>query len=102
MTEKAKKWSRIINAQEASGLSPKEYAQEHELNLRHLRDWRYRLGRSKGKKIPVTAIEFVEVAPLMPAKSAELYLVLNKIDVTVIVDEWTNMTLLKQTLEALC
>jgi len=102
MTKKGKYWTRIIDEQEASGLSPKDYAIEHKLNVRRLWDWRSRLGRTKTKKRPAKPGAFVEVELIQSPISGEVYLNLTDFKVTAVINHQTDMALLKKTLEALC
>ncbi len=96
-TPAAERWSEVIDEQEASGLTIREFARQRDLKASTLSWWRSRLGRARRR----AESAFVEVVT-EPAETHGLTLTLTGMGVDVKVDLSTDMTLLRRVVDALC
>lgn len=102
-TPAAQRWTRIIDQQEASGLTIRAFAETVGVNPRTLAWWRWELGRTQAKKPEPSALAFVEVAlePEADRDAAPLVIELDGCDAHIRVDARTDLRLLRRVLEAL-
>lgn len=102
-TPAAKRWTALIDQQEASGLTIRAFAEQVDVNPRTLAWWRCQLGRSKKRK-PSTFVELAVVeTPTEPhASDNTVVLALDAYPAHVVVDQATDLGLLKRLLAALC
>lgn len=106
-TPAATRWSKLIDEQEDSGLSVRDFAANRGLNASTLAWWRSRLGRNRrpSEAAPVGPV-FDE---LVVAGAAQTLLVegtvviaIERINAHVVVDRETDLHLLRLVLDALC
>ena len=103
-TPAARRWTAIIDEQEASGQTIRAFAEDRGLNVSTLSWWRCHLGRSRARKAgkrdqPVT---FDEVAIAGDKKQGTVVLAFDQLDAHVVIDQDTDLTLLRDVLDALC
>ena len=105
-TTAAERWSVLVDEHEASGLSIRAFAAQAEVNPRTLAWWRSRLGRSKKRKQTGFVELTVAAAPTPPVEAAEVdptvVVALDGYAAHVVVDQVTDLALLKRVLKALC
>lgn len=94
----ADRWTEILDRQDATELSAREFAAREGLNARTLAWWRSRLGRQKPSPSAAATCAFVEVRTATPALRVRLGVG----DAYVLVDEHTELGLLRAVLAALC
>lgn len=101
------RWTGIIQDQESSGLSPKQYALRTGINPKSLSWWRWNLRRNHTKSQPLVAGSFTEltvtepVAARKPSQSP-VRLVLEDYRAHLVVDDDTDLTLVRRLLESVC
>lgn len=106
-TPAATRWSRLIDEQEASGLSLRDFAAERDLNPSTLAWWRSRLGRGRARGEPLAAQPVfdqlaVESTGPAPRPEGTVVIVLERLEAHVVVDHETDLALLRQVLDTLC
>ena len=105
-TPAATRWAAIIERQEASGQTIRAFAAANDLNPSTLGWWRSRLGRAKKagprKKRKRTAATFSELKVAEHPEDRTVVVALEQLDAHIVVDEQTDLALLRQILEALC
>jgi hypothetical protein len=107
-TPAAKRWNAIIDEQETSGQTIRAFAERRGLNVKTLSWWRCQLGRSRPQKPskrpptsdPQAFVELNVAAP--PALEGTVVIAFEHIDAHVVVDQDTDLALLRAVLEALC
>jgi len=101
-TPAAARWSAIIDRHEASGLSVREFAAANDVHPGTLSWWRWRLGRTRGRRTRSPFVELV-VAESQPDNVAQpLVLTLDDLGACIAIHHDTDLLLLRRTLEALC
>ena len=99
-TKAAKRWTKIIDEQEASGLTIAEFARRNNIKSGSLSWWRSTLGRTRKRTTNAAFLELVieEQEPVsvgitvrLPSRGVEL-----------VVDEATSLGLVRKLVEALC
>ena len=93
-TPAARRWSKLIEEQEASGQSIRVFAASRGVNARTLGWWRSKLKRERQAEF----VEFRVAAPSAPPVLVELERYGARLPVT----ESTDLALLRKTLESLC
>jgi transposase-like protein len=109
-TPAATRWSKVIDEQEASGLSVRDFAAEHDVNPSTLAWWRSRLGRGRRPSEPVAQPASAPVFDeLVVASAGQTLLVegtvviaLERIEAHIVVDRETDLHLLRLVLDVLC
>ena len=100
----ASRWRVLVEAQAASGLPIREFARQRDVNASSLSWWRSRLRRTSAgtAQAPAEAAPaFAELTVSAPAPRDRLVLTLDRVKVSVVVDQQTDLALLRQVLEAL-
>lgn len=101
-TPAAKRWSAIIDRQEASGLTIRQFAKDNDLNPGTLTWWRTKLKRNPRKPAD-KKVDFLSVAVSSDRPATKsVVLALDNLDAHVVVDRDTDMALLRDLLGALC
>jgi hypothetical protein len=106
-TPAAKRWTAIIDEQETSGQTIRAFAERRGLNVKTLSWWRCQLGRSRPQKrlkrspTPDTQ-SFVEVNVDVPSVEGTVVIAFEHIDAHIVVDQDTDLALLRAVLGALC
>lgn len=95
LTPAARRWSAVIDEQEASGESIRAFARARGLNPSTLSWWRSRLGRTSGRPAP-----FVELVLQEP--SAPVVMQFPDLGLHVSVEPDTDLDLLRRVLDLLC
>ena len=103
-TQAATRWSRLIDQHESSGLTIGAFAKKHGLNAHSLAKWRSRLGRTRPYKPRSTFVELklAEPAAAEVTEDPTVVLALDGYAAHVVVDNATDLTLLKRMLKTLC
>lgn len=96
---KAEKWALLIDELDASGLSVAKFAEARELKLGTLNYWRKKFGRlrSSGR-----SPSFMEVIVGEGPASGSVILSLTSSGARVVVDEHTDLVLLRRLVASLC
>jgi len=104
------RWSKVIDLQEKSGLTTREFARAHQINPNTLSWWRWALGRTRTTKNRSAFVE-VKISEPRPSFSDEraavtgaagLEISLNHLEATLRVSPATDLQLLRNVLEVLC
>jgi transposase-like protein len=98
-TPAARRWSKLIEEQAASGQSTRAFAAERGVNPRTLAWWRSKLKRSEKGSSP-TFVE-LRVAPT-PSALGTVEVELERYGARVLVAGDTDLSLLRRVLESLC
>ncbi len=98
-TPAAVRWSSIIDRLEASGQTLREFAAANDLNRKTLEWWRRKLGRSRPRSGRKAA--FTELVVTQP-QSKPIAIALDSYAARVVVDDRTDLSLVRRVLEALC
>ena len=100
------RWSKVIDAQEESGLTTREFARTHQINPNTLSWWRWALGRTR---ITKNKSAFVELKISEPTSSfgdesatARLEISLVHLGATLQVGPSTDLQFLRTVMKALC
>ena len=97
----AQHWAELVAHHEQSGMTIRQFAQDHDINPHTLSYWRSKLGRTA-----VKPAAFVEVAVLPTATSSPnttpMAIRLDRYAATVEVSADTDLAQLRAVLEALC
>ena len=104
-TPAAVRWSRLIEQQEGSGQSIREFAADNDLNPNTLAWWRWELGRTRPRvRRPPPFVELVVADPEPePDKTNQsVAIMLDAFDARVVVDHRTDLAVVRRLLEALC
>ena len=106
-TPAATRWSKLIDQQEASGLSVRDFAAEHDLNPATFAWWRSRFGRGRSRSDLVAAqpvFDQLAVGSVVPTAPHDgtVVVAIERIDVHIVVDRETDLGLLRLVLDALC
>ena len=101
MPRAADRWHAIIDRYEASGQTLREFAEANGLNRNTLSWWRWELGRSRVVRRP-SFVEFVVADDDSPARASSVIIELGTIGARVVVEDDTNLDLLRRVAEALC
>jgi transposase-like protein len=106
----ATRWARIVEQCSASGLSAREFADQHDLNRHTLMWWRWKLGQ--GARQDRRGIDFVDLMVQEPERRlnpdtgggrvTNLVVRLDEFAASVVVDRDTDLGLLRRVLGALC
>ncbi len=94
----AQRWAKIIDEQEASGLTIREFAQRNGIKLGTLSWWRSHLGRTRRR---TAASRFLEVV-VGEAPQPGLTLTLPHLRAELVIDHSSDLTLVRKLLHALC
>src|SRR5688500_3223485 len=97
-TRAASKWASIVERQEQSGQSIGEFAAQHGLNPRTLSWWRWNLGRTERVAAPSPFVEGKLNRPVVPT----VVLAFDDYRVHIVVDQETDLELLRKLLDSLC
>jgi transposase-like protein len=98
-TPAARRWSKLIEEQAASGQTTRAFAAERGVNPRTLAWWRSKLKRAE-EASPSTFVELrVAAAPAVPGT---VDVELERYGARVLVDGDTDLSLLRRVLESLC
>jgi len=103
-TPAARRWSALIEKHDASGLTIKAFAAQNNVNAGTLAWWRSELKRKRTRN-PGAFVELKVADKLAPEPQLEdrtVVLALDDIVAHVVVDEDTDIDLLKRVLSALC
>ena len=107
-TPAARRWSTLIDEQEASGQTVRAFAATRGVNAQTLSWWRCRLGRSKTQRPPKptpkpVAFDEVSVAATVAHDvDGTVVIGLENLDAHIVVDHATDLDLLRRVLEATC
>jgi hypothetical protein len=101
------RWSEIIDQQETSGQTLRAFAEANGLNRNTLAWWRWELGRTRPRQRPrpnpSSSPRFVELAVAESnPELASLEIGLHGLAASLVVDQQTDLALLRRVLEALC
>ena len=97
-TPTAARWSALLDQHEASGLTLRAFAAQHDVNPSTLAWWRWHLGRTSPR-----STSFVELVVADPTSEPQpVRLVVEHLPIHILVDAHTDLGLLRKTLEALC
>ena len=99
---RAAEWSKIIDQHDASGLTAKKFAMKNGLNPGTLASWRWKLGRTRPKKRKTATNQFAEIAVVDSNPDGTVVVAVEELGAHIVVDEHTDLRLLKRVLEALC
>lgn len=114
LTPAQRRWNALIDQQEAEGLSNDEFAARHGLNVRTLCWYRCKLGRSDRnqprriasryrQKAATTFVEVeVQAEKQQSVEEPTVVLALENYAAHVVIDEETDLWLLRQFLEECC
>jgi len=95
----AERWSEILDRQEASGLTLREFARVNGLNQNTLAWWRWELGRRRS----ATGRGFLEFLVAEPEpEQVTVEIALDGLAARVVVGEHTDLALVRRVLESLC
>ncbi|MCB9758379.1 MAG: hypothetical protein H6739_37135 [Alphaproteobacteria bacterium] len=94
------RWSVLIDAQEASGQSVREFAESRGLNPSTLAWWRWKLERTRGRAAERSP--FLELVVDEPTGTGVVLLEIRGLGVQVQVTRDTDLAWLREVLEALC
>jgi len=109
-TPAAKRWSAIIDEHEASGKTIRVFAASRGVNAKTLAWWRSRLGRSrkasskaarKQKAAASVRFDAMAVASSDP-RDRTVVIAFDDLPAHIVVDDDTDLTLLRRVLEAAC
>ena len=104
-------WSKVIDLQEKSGLTTREFARTHQLNPNTLSWWRWALGRTRPlkRKSSFVELKIAESTSSYNSESANptsttagLEISLNHLGATLQVTPATDLQLLRTVMETLC
>ncbi len=97
----ADRWHAIIDRFETSGQTLREFADANDLNKKTLAWWRWELGRSTPARHP-PFIELVVADNPLPARASTVVVELGATGARVLVEDDTDLGLLRRVAEALC
>jgi len=97
----ADRWHAIIDRFETSGQSLREFADANDLNKKTLAWWRWELGRSSPAKQP-PFVELVVADDPPTARASTVVVELGTTGARVVVEDDTDLGLLRRVAEALC
>ena len=98
---KAAQWSKIIDLQEASGLSVRSFAEANGLTRGRLTYWRRKLGRTRLQAKPAFVAVVVEDEPA-DNRRRTVTIHLQAAAPQIVVDDLTDLPLLRRILDGLC
>ena len=103
-TPAAQRWTAIIDEQEASGQTIRAFAADRGLNISTLSWWRCHLGRSRARKAGKRdqPVAFDEVAIADEQNRGTVVLAFDRLHAHVVIDDDTDLALLRDVLDALC
>ena len=97
----ADRWHAIIDRFEASDQTLREFAESNDLNRKTLAWWRWELGRSSSARQP-SFVELVVADEQLPVRASTLIVELGTTGARVVVEDDTDLGLLRRVAEALC
>jgi transposase-like protein len=106
-TTTATRWRAVVEAHAASGLTIRDFARQHGVNASSLAWWRSRLRNSDLKQTPTTAPPVFSELTVAPEATASpelrraLVVSFGSRQVSVVVDDQTDLTLLRRLADAL-
>lgn len=102
-TPAAKRWTAIIDEQEASGQTIRAFAKGRGLNVRTLSWWRCQLGRSRRQKREPAQqpVSFDEVQVAEAGPDGTVVIAFDHLEAHVVIDHDTDLALLRTVLGAL-
>lgn len=102
-TRAEKRWSKLVEKHNASGLTTKAFAEQNNVNARTLAWWRSRLRRLSSESTKGTFVELEVAGPTTSvADDRTVVLAFDALAAHVVVDHDTDLDLLKRVLGALC
>ena len=106
-TPAAARWRKLISEYAATGLSPTEFALQHDVKPGTFNWWRWRLKKLDAERPPFT--ELIVVAPKVPAPivcdptpEPTVVVTFDHLPAHIVVDQETDLPLLQRVLVALC
>ena len=98
-TPAARRWRALVEEHAASGLTNKAFAAKKDINPRTLIWWRTQLKKADAKRqLPVPKAVFTEVA--VSGRDSTVVLTLDDFGAHFVVDQQTDLALLRRVLEA--
>lgn len=106
-TSTATRWRAVVEAHAASGLTIRDFARQHGVNASSLAWWRSRLRNYDQKQAPTTAAPAFSELTVAPAATSgtevrrPLVVSFGSRQLSVVVDDQTDLTLLRRLADAL-